>query len=112
MVLVVYGLYIGSPFYEPATSALGAFFNAPTPRAIVAALYFGAGVISFFGLILNSLRWRGWGTNLMFLTLLFGALLRATVFGFSSLYWLFILALALVSAVANLHVKWEKVNAD
>lgn len=103
LILIVYGLYIGSPLYTPdSATGLGLMFAQQWVVYLTAIIYLIPGLITIVALIKSSRSWLSVGTFGMTLAFIFSALLRVMVIGFVPAIWLFYLGLVGVSAVCYL----------
>ena len=96
--LGLFALYIGGPWYIGGpTTAIGSTIESEVVRFCTAAFYFIPSAITLLGL--RKPRWRVWGVFGLFLGYLFSTILRVLTFGFTPVFWLFLLALASIAAV-------------
>lgn len=103
IILILYGLYIGSPLYAPdSTTGLGLLFAQQWVVHMTVAIYLIPGIITLLALIRSSHRWLSIGAFGMTLAFLFSALLRILVIGFVPAIWLFYFGLVGVSAICYL----------
>src|SRR6478736_4745771 len=102
-VLIVTGLYIGGPWYVGGvTTAVGVSLDSDIPRLIASVFYLGSGLTNVLGVAKGSGKWRYWGTLAVFLSYMFMMLLRLFTFGFTPIFWVVILGMALIAAVKHI----------
>lgn len=104
LMLILYGMYIGSPFYvADSTTGLGLLFAQKWVIYLTAITYFAPGAITLIGLHKASWSWLAAGSFGMMLAFLFSTLLRLLVIGWIPAIWLFYLALVGISGVCYLY---------
>ena len=85
---------------------MGAVFDTPIARAVVATLYILPSSAVLVGIKKKS--WRRWGAFGVFIMYLFAALLRVVTQGFTPFIWVFILACGLISGIVYLYVSLKE----
>lgn len=104
VMLVLYGVYIGSPLYtSDATTGLGQVLESTWVIYTTAIMYFVPGVITLVGLGRESKTWLSAGSFGMTLAFLFSTILRLLTIGFVPAIWLFYVALVGISGVCYLY---------
>lgn len=109
LIMLVFGLYLVSPWYPqiPAlsTAVFAQVFQSANERMFLAIFYVGAPLLTLAGIATKKRRWTKTGALGLFMIYLFAALLRISTVGFTPVYWLFILGLGLIAGVARLQLK-------
>ncbi|QOI67545.1 hypothetical protein SEA_BEUFFERT_172 [Streptomyces phage Beuffert] len=110
------GLWFVSPFYEPTTSVQSQIWesaNIPQFTGVFQALV--------AGILLFALVRKGWARRQMirrqatfaiFILYLFYGLSSTMILGMGRVSWVATFALALISGVAHLRLKWEEGEAN
>lgn len=109
LVTMVVGLYVASPWYVVSPgAAVGQAFDTSIQHVIVGLMFFIIPAIpTLLALFIdrcNTYRMRRIGTFMLFVSLLFVAILQTFVVGLVPLSWLYILGLSLVSGICYLYV--------
>lgn len=103
MVLIATGLYISGPWYVGGpTTAVGVALELDITRIFTGAFYLSSGTVNLIGVAKNSARLRYWGTLFVFLSYMFMCLLRLFTFGFTPIFWVLILGMALIAGVKHI----------
>lgn len=98
LALAVFAIYLGGPWYvgEPTTT-IGTAIEEDVVRFITAIIYLVPSVMVLAGIGKSKMRARGlFG---LFMVYLFSVILEILTLGFSPLFWVFILALCLISGI-------------
>lgn len=112
LLLIIGGLYIGSPFYlaapEAGATAVGQALSNQTSYYIFAFVYALPGLSLFYGLIRRKDKWVELSLYWCYVLILFTVILILATTGLRPLTWLTTLSLGLISAILWIRKRYEK----
>lgn len=114
LTLIISGIYISGPWYVGgSTTAVGVSLDAGITRVVTGSAYLAAGAIGLIGVVTGDLRAKYYGTLAVFLSYSFMTILRLLTFGWTPMFWLLILAVALIAGIIHLRESQsQKVKAS
>lgn len=103
LTLIITGIYIGGPWYiGGTTTAVGVSLDAGITRVVTGSAYLAAGTLGLIGVATGNLRSKYYGTLAVFLSYSFMTILRLLTFGWTPVFWLIIMTLALIAGIIHL----------
>lgn len=114
VMVTLVGAWFVSPFYKPATSVTAAIWENEQIPHFTGAAQAVIGIILLVALVRKS--WarrqmvRRWATFAIFILYLFYGLSSTIILGLGRVSWMATFALAFISGVVHLRLKWEEGN--